>query len=339
MVWPMVAMAAATAVSAYLQWRNSEKALGAAEDERAKLDDLMSKIQDPQFDERMITPEQVQLLQKYVPETVPFLSEIAPQTVKAASAGAMTGRQAQLESLGYMRKLMEQGYDPQTAVEMAQAQRAASAESASARATAQAEAARRGFGGGPSFYQAGADQEGMDRLAMAQQQALASAAQRRMQGAQQAGAMGSQIRGEDVALEQANVQAINAFNQRQAAAQREWAQQQANVRNQGQQYNIGEGQRVYEKNLSGQDEAKVRQQQQTNTLAQQRYQNAMGKVTGQMPISQMGVDIASGRAAQSNQAIQAATDLATKVAMEKYAYDRDQQLQEKGYVPRGYVKG
>lgn len=339
----LIASAAVSVGSAIWQWMNSDSALEASERERQEMRDLLAKVQSPQFDARMIMPEQIQVLQKYIPETIPYIQEIAPQVVKAASQGAVTGRQAQLESLGYMRKLMDQGYDVQTAVEMAKAQRAASAESASARATAQAEAARRGFGGGPSFYQAGADQAGMDRMAMAQQQALVDAAQRRMTGAQQAAAMGSQIRGEDVSLEQANVAAINAFNQRQAQAQRDWMQQQANIRNQGQLYNIGEGQRVHEKNLANTYEGLTRNQTLQNTLAQNTYQNALARVTGQMPVSQMGMDIANARAAQQNRAIQGGTDIIAKGAMEYYGQEaqaqRDREMMERGYAPSGYTKG
>jgi hypothetical protein len=322
-------MAAATAVSAYMQWKNSNDALKASQQEREAMQDLMNKIQDPNFDERTIAPEQIQVLQKYLPETVPYIAEVAPTMVKAASPGAMQGRQAQLDSLQYMQKMMQQGYDPQTAVEMARAQRAGAAESASARATAQAEAARRGFGGGPSFYQAGADQAGMDRMAMAQQAALADAAQRRMAAAGQASNLGGTIRGEDVSLEQANVNAINAFNQRQAAAQRDWQQQQANTRNQAQQFNIGEAQRVQEKNIQNAYDAARAGQQQYNTLAQQRYANAMGKVTGQMPMAQWAGQQATEQAAQQNKAIQSMTDLASKMAMEKYKADQN----------TGYQKG
>jgi hypothetical protein len=332
-------MAAATVLSAAVQWYNSREAQNASQEELDRVRSLIERAKEPNFDMRSIMPEEVRVLQKYIPETIPYINEVAPQTVKAASAGAVEGRQAQLESLSYMRKLMDQGYDPQTAVEMAQAQRAASAESASARATAQAEAARRGFGGGPSFYQAGADQAGMDRLALAQQNALSQAAQRRMGAAGQAATLGGQIRGEDVSLEAMNVAAINAFNQRQAAAQRDWMQQQANVRNQAQQFNIGEGQRVYEKNLQGAYDAAVRNQGQQNTLAQQQYQNTLARATGAMPVSQMQMGMNYQGAEQSNRAIQAMTDLASKMAMEKYGYDRDEELQAKGYAPRGYVKG
>jgi len=118
MVAPLVAMAAASVISAGLQWYNSRQAQNASDSERARIAQLLNSIQDPNFDERNIDPEAVALLQQFVPETAPYMKEIAPQTVQANSAGAMQGREAQLQSLGMFQKLMQQGYDPQTAMEM-----------------------------------------------------------------------------------------------------------------------------------------------------------------------------------------------------------------------------
>lgn len=328
MAWPLAIMAASAVASAAMQWYNSKQAQDANQDERDAMRALINKVQDPNFDMRFIAPEDVKLLQQFVPETVPYVEEVAPQQVKAASAGAVQGRQSQLDALGKMRQLMNQGYDPQTAIEMARAERGMGAEAASARATGQMEAQRRGFAGGPSAYALGAAQAGQDSLAALQQQALAGAAQRRFQAAQQVGSMGSQIRGEDVNLEQANVNAINAFNQRQASSKQNWMQQQADTRNQATLRNMGEAQRIYEGNKMRNYDAQVRQQGMQNTLAQQQYQNALGKATGQMPISTQQQQGNIQSAEQQNKSIQAMTDLAAKIAMEKYGYDNKDKYQK-----------
>ena len=322
MVWPLVAMAAASVVSAGIQYLNSKQAQEASAEERQRMLDLINKVQNPQFDTRDITPEDLQLVQTYIPESAPYIEEIAPQQVKAASAGAMQGRQAQLDALGQYKRLMQQGFDPQTAMEMARSQRGASAEAASARQTAQAEAARRGFGGGPSFYQAGADQAAMDRLALSQQASLADAANRRLQATGAMANLGGTIRGEDVSLEQANVNAINAFNQRQAARKQDWANLGASTRNQAQQYNIGEMQRISDANKRAAYDAAVRNQSNRNTTAQNQFSNAMSKATGQQPQSSQIQQGYAQQAEQQNKSIQAMTDLASKLAMEKYKNDQ-----------------
>jgi hypothetical protein len=318
--------------SGIAQWWNSDNAIDASDAEREKIRALYDKIQDPNFDSRSIMPEEIQVIQKYIPETTTYLEEVAPQQVKAASPGAIAGRSAQLSALENLKRMMQQGYDPQTAIELAQAQRAGSAESASARQTAQTEAARRGFGGGPSFYQAGADQAGMDRLAQAQQNALAQAAQRRGQATAQYGALGGDIRNQDVSVEEANIAAINAFNQRTAASKRDWTQQQAGVRNQAQLYNVGEGQRVAEKNAANTYEGAVRNQAMKNTQAQNTYDNAIKKVGGQSQLSNQQTEADFARTEQQNKSVQAATDLAAKLAMYRASpyYKTDEDKYTKG---------
>lgn len=324
MVAPLVLMAGAAVVSAGAQWLSSRSALNASERERQRIAELLNSIQDPNFDERNIDPEAVALLQKFVPETAPYMKEIAPQTVQANSAGAMQGREAQLQSLSMFQKLMQQGYDPQTAMEMSRAQRGASAEAASARNTAMTEAARRGFGGGPSFYQAGAAQAGQDRMAQLQSQALADAASRRMSAAGQAATLGGNIRNEDVNLERGNIDIINAYNQRMAASQQDWANQGANVRNAANLRNVTEAQRIDELNKTNKYNAALGNQSRQNTLAQQKYNNAMGRVTGQTAQAQWAAQNAMDNAQTNNRAIQSATDLAANMGGMYYQQQQNQ---------------
>jgi hypothetical protein len=317
-------MAAATIISAGVQWYNSNQAQNASESERERIAGLLNSIKDPNFDERNINPEDVALLQKYVPETAPYIKEIAPQTVQALSQGAVQGREAQMQSLGMFQKLMQQGYDPQTAMEMARAQRGASAEATSARQTAQAEANRRGFGGGPSFYQAGASQAGQDRMAQLQSQSLADASQRRMQAAGQAANLGGDIRASDINLERGNIDIINAYNQRMANSQQDWANQGANVRNAATLRNIGEEQRIDEANKSNRYNAALGNQSRQNTLAQQKFNNNMGRVTGQTAQAQWATQNAQDNAATNNRAIQSATDLAANMGGMYYQQQNQQ---------------
>ena len=320
----LVVAGTAQLVSGVAQWFNSRDAQRASENERRRIEALLNQIQDPSFDKSDINPEDVALLQHYVPEVAPYVREVVPQQVLARSQGAVEGRDAQLQALGQFRRLMEQGYDPQTAMEMARSQRAASAEAASARQTAGAEAARRGFGGGMSFLQAGAGQQAQDRLALSQQQALADAANRRTQGAQLAAGLGGQIRGEDVNLERGNIDIINAYNQRLAQSQQDWMNRGADIRNQATLRNIGEAQRIDELNKANRYNAARANQSNRNTIGQQQFNNAIAKVTGQQGVSQMARDDAYARAAQSNAAWQSGSDFASKAAGAYYGGQQQQ---------------
>ena len=321
------------------QFLNSDKANTVNQRELDAIKELYNKIQDPNFDTSSIMPEEIQVLQRYVPETVPYVQEIAPEQVKAASAGAMAGRQAQMQALNKYKMLMEQGYDPQTAIEMARAQRAAGAESAASRQSAMQEGARRGFGGGPSFYQAGADQQGMDRLALSQQQALADAANRRTQATGAYAGLGGQIRGEDVGIEQANVNAINAFNARNAQSRQNWMQGQADTRNKGQMYNIGEQQRISEANKANRYNARTRQQDMINQQQQMGFNNQMARINGMSGAANAQMNQNLATTAQKNRAIQGGTDIVNKGLMYAYENENDAKDKYKPAKPAKYEKG
>jgi hypothetical protein len=134
--------------------------------------------------------------------------------------------------------------------------------------------------------------------------------------------LGGTIRGEDVSLEQANVNAINAFNQRQAARKQDWANLGASTRNQAQQFNIGEEQRISDANKRAAYDAAVRNQTSRNTTAQNQFSNAMSKATGQQPQSAQIQQGYAQQAEQQNKSTQAITDLISKMAMEKYKNDQ-----------------
>lgn len=332
----LVVAGTAQLISGGMQWLNSRSAQQASNRERQRIEGLLNALQDPTFDKNNINPEDISILQKYVPEVAPYVQEVVPQQVLAQSQGATEGRAAQMQALGQFRRLMEQGYDPQTAIEMARAQRASGAEAASARQTASAEAARRGFGGGLSMLSAGAGAQAQDRLAMAQQQALADSAQRRIQGAQLGANLGGQMRAADIDLERGNIDIINAYNQRMAQAQQNWLNQGANTRNQAQMYNIGEAQRVDELNKANRYNAARANQQNQNTLAQQQFQNNLSKITGQQGVANMARQDAYANAAQNNAAWQAGSDFISKGAGIYYQVQQQQADREREKFNRMY---
>jgi hypothetical protein len=60
-----------------------------------------------------------------------------------------------------------------------------------------------------------------------------------------------------------------------------------------------------------------------NTTAQNQFNNALAKISGQQPQSAQQQAGYAQQAEQQNKSIQAMTDLASKIAMEKYKNDQD----------------
>ena len=99
MVVPLIIAGGVALGSAIMQYINSKKGRELAAAERAKLEALLAKVQDPQFDASALNPEDYRVVQQYVPQGAPFIEEVAPQITKAQSEGAKAGREAQMNAL------------------------------------------------------------------------------------------------------------------------------------------------------------------------------------------------------------------------------------------------
>src|SRR5882672_9114782 len=141
---PITIMAIASAAGSLAQLYQSEKARGA---NQARLKQLKSEydklvppdynmsienppnyisqaVQSPQFAQGDFTPEQFQVVGKYVPEIAPYIAEKNPELIKQ-SAAANEGRQAQIDALRQMRGISSQDKDPQLMSQLAKASRQA----------------------------------------------------------------------------------------------------------------------------------------------------------------------------------------------------------------------
>jgi hypothetical protein len=216
-------------------------------------------------------------------------------------------------------------------MQQAQAARQAQAEASSARQSATMEGQRRGFGYSP-LMQAGAGQDAMQRMALSGQQAAADAYGRRAGAAGQAAALGGQMFGQDTDIESQNVNIANAFNQRIAQNAQNIAQANTGELNNANKMNLGEAQRVADANKIARYGAQVQNQNLRNTTAQNQYNNATGKVaiySGQADAAQKA---ATDQAKQSNETLQALTDLAAKGGM---YYDSRNNPNKKDPMVRG----
>jgi hypothetical protein len=298
--------AAVGIVGAGAQWINSEKGRKASAAERDKMMDLINQMQEPDFDTRMITPEQYKVAAKYVPEIASFIEEQNPELVKASSEGAVRGREAQLAALDKLRNLGDTGEDTQSQIMRQQAIRDAQIANQGAQGRIQQNMNQRGVGGsGMELVSSLLAQQG---AAQATQQSSENAAmqayQRRLDAMRDSAALGGDIRDSDIDMESRNAGILNDYNSRVAAAKRSYGQNVADTRNQAQQDNIANKQRVMDANVGLKNTTRQGHQDMINDIRQREYNNAADKVSMQTGQYQGKInDIASDTQAK-NAAIQ-----------------------------------
>lgn len=347
MVVPLLpAIAAGTIIAgAAVQWLNSREAAAATAAERKRVEDLVNKVRQPDFDMRNLTPEDYQVVGTYTPQVASFVEANAPQTVKADSADAVAGRDAEKEALENMLQLARNGKDPLFDIDLARASRSAAANAQSARKTIDAQMQRRGLGVNSGLAFAGNQQAISDAYmtdALAGEAAAADAAKRRGQYNVEAGNLGSKIYGEEVSLAEKNAGIMNDFNQWLRDARQRQTNTQADTQNNAQKFNIENAQDVANKNITGRNVAAVNNLDRRNNIAQKQFDNDMDLTKTKAGLSNQRVGDIAGNVAQRNSAIQGMTEGAAKIAM--YGQDRmdrsetqeREDARDKRYLEAGY---
>ena len=334
---PAIIAGGALVGSALLQWYNSSQAANASAEERAKIEELLSNIQDPTFDLSKITPEQFQVVAKYTPEVVPTIAEAAPTVVKAASEGARTGRAAQKSSLQRMLQQAEGGTDPLYELAQRKAARSAAGTAASNRAALSDQFARRG--GLNSGLQFAGNQAAIGSAetanALAGEEAAANQFQRQQAAQQNAANLGGQMFGQDVGIEQTNANILNSFNQRAVENA-----MRANQFNAGQKWNAqlqnqNLAQSNADRNVAQRNASQYEQRDFGNKMAQNAYQNQLDRLRIQQGISNQNVQDIYGNAGQQNQAI---SGIAGGIANAAGAYGSYQENEENRDLEREKIK-
>lgn len=242
----------------------------------------------------------------YVPEIAKFIPEATPQRV--AEAGTAGERQAQKQALQQYGRLAETGYDPIAAAQQEQALTASAAQASAARQAALREAAQRGMAGtGLDVLSGmGAAEQAAVGGRQAALQAQAEAGQRRMQALGAYGTLAGQMRQQGAQTEQANVNIMNAFNERMARNLNQYNQYVAEMQNQAQQQNRAEQQRRAEMNVGLANQQMLmnvqaqRQAQEARRAAQERMygtkygiQSGLGELRGKMAGQELGAQTAA----------------------------------------------
>jgi hypothetical protein len=325
----LVAAAAATAVSGIAQFINSEAARNATEEERARLGELVEQLQTPDFDISTINPSSFKVLEKYIPQQAALINEVAPQKITGQGENAKAGNAAQRQALESMLQKAQSGEDPLYEIQAQKALREAGLAANSQRNSLQDQMQRRGIGIGSPMAMALQNQTSastMDTLANAGLANAANSQNMRSQNMQNAAALGGNLYNQDINMEQQNAGIINAFNQRQAANQQQFLNNQAAVANDASRYNIGTAQDLQNRNVQNLNDAKWRNQANKNQFAQQNFQNQAQKLGLQTNQGNQVINDTRLNTAAQNQAIQGFGDMATNAAA-GYGQYQNQQAQ------------
>lgn len=333
MVVPLVITGGIALGSAIMQYMNSQEGRKLAAAERAKLEALLAKVQDPQFDASALNPEDYRVVQQYVPQGAPFIEEVAPQITKAQSEGAKAGREAQMNALGRLSQLSTSDRDPLMDLQASQALQKAGVANQGRVGAITESFARRGQGGGPQEMLAqmlGSQQS--NEMANQSMTNLAVEAQRRkLQALADSAQLGGQIRGEDVALESRNNDILNQFNQRFAARRQGWEDARADMLNDAQRANIDRAQGVADRNVSTRNQFAVDNRNRYNDVEGKKWGVSMDRLGRQSNLGGMARDDIAANTNAQNQAVSGASGAAISSLDRYYGNKKKRQDDEGAY--------
>ena len=296
-------------ISGFLQYGESQEAREYEQEQNARLQAALDRIGIPEARPEYFTPEVYEYLQAYDPEIAQYVRERDPRMVGLTSPEAQRASQAEQQVLQSLMDRSREGTDVMAEIQRARGMREAAGTMASQAATLQQQLQRQGQQGGLAAYGAALQQQqgAGQQAALAAEQAALAGLQERGSALQQAGTLSGRQLGRELDIEQMNVGAINAFNQRLAQSQREQLQNAAELRNKAQLFNLGERQRLAEQNIGSQAAARDRQMQ----FNQQQYQNQLAKYGRQTGITDRNVDTRRNEAVDKNRMYQGIGDLAS----------------------------
>lgn len=319
-MWGVAALAIGSAIA---QWSQSDKAAKASSAERQKIQDFYNNIKQPNFDPSSITPEDYQVLQKYVPDAAPYVAIGNPKVIEQTQ-GMAAGRQAQMDALQRLRGISSSVNNPELTAQIQQAQQAAGQQANAQSQSILQQQARRGLLGSGNMLaaQLEAGSGAQQREAASGQNAAIAAYQQRLQALQQGAQLGGQIRQEDIGLQSKNADILNRYNEMAANRAQQYGQYASGLSNDAQRYNQGLAQNVSEMNVNQKNQAAVANQNRRNQIAQQQYGNQLNMGQGMQGVAQTNIAGIQNQARDTNNAIAGATGALSTIGMNAYNNDR-----------------
>lgn len=288
--------------SGILSYLNSEKARKASAAERKKLEEALSKIQDPTLDASPLTPEEYKVVAKFVPEEAKLIQQQRPELVTASTPAAQQARQNRLNILN---KLMEQastGRDVEYEIQAGRAQDEAARQANAQRQNIEMDMQRRGMAGSGLGIAArlATIGQGAQQAALAGEQAALAAEQRRRQALSQASGLSGQIYGEELDREMENARIINNFNDAMANRAQQNQYFNAGARQDSSNKNQVLAQSVADQGIDIRNKYGLANRDRAIDIAQQRYQNQLARYGRQAGTADMARQDIIGAAQDKN---------------------------------------
>lgn len=281
-----------------------------------QLQSMLAKINQPNFNAGMITPEEFKAVGTYNPQVQSYIAQKAPQLVTGQSAEAQQGADTRNTVLQRYADIAKTGSDAQSQQLQMDASKSAATQAAGTMGAVQNNMAARGLAGGGSelaMKLAAADSSNQAN-ATSSQAVAQSSYQNRLQALSQQGMMGNQIRQEGLGIEGQNANTINSWNQQAQAGQQAVANANTNISNNAQMTNLNTAQGISNANTSAYNNARTSQQGVANNSAQTAFGDQMTGFNAQSKLA--GVQQGQNNAVAQSQSdfAQGAADTAGTLA-------------------------
>jgi hypothetical protein len=309
-------------LSSLAQLWQSEKARGASKDRLNQVESMFNNIKPPQYDVSVIdppeyitevippaevdlsklTPEQYRVVGQLVPEAAPYIAEAAPNLVRDTAAGR-EGKDATLAALRRLRGIAS-GSDPVSDAKFNQLARRVQGEAGSRDAAILRGAEERGAltSGLTSAAQLQSGAAAMDRLAGMGVDNLGESRRNALMALRDSGALGRNIRGDDLSLEETNADIINQFNQRTSSNYQNYMNARANMANQAQMQNLQTAQNVANMNVDTANKFAVNERNRQDDIARDRRRDLVEERANQNKIQESVYNAKLGNQQRYNQA-------------------------------------
>ena len=288
--------------SLYLQY----KAAGQMEKANQLLQDALSGIPLPELEAKYSTeridPAKVEMVGEYAPEIAPFVEEKTPETLEE-TAITREGMEAQRSALDRLRRIAAGEPDPALDAQLDIASRQAQEQAQTRSESLLQDMARRGtLGSGvAAMAQQEAGLSAMSDLAAQGDIKAIESYRNQLQSLRDAATLGRDIRGQDYDIQAANKDVINAYNQRASQDYQNWLATRASELNKAQLQNLGERQRIHERNVLGEEAGAVRERGREDVIEGQKQAAAQQHFENQMRMAQAQSGAVAGQAAPYQQ--------------------------------------
>ena len=232
----------------------------------------------PKWDLTELEPEDLSLIEKFVPKIAPLIAEAAPQTIEKTE-DSKEGAEAEKKALRRFMEVGEGDFDPAYQQRVKEARDMAQAEAQSRNAAIQQDFERRGIGGSglELASKIGSSAQSMNRLANMGMQAEAQAYQNQLNALAQGANLGAKIQDRETNIQSRNAAIINDFNQRMSKRQQDWEQARVSALNAADMRNINQAQRIADANIIQRNMAKNAERKRNDEIALNKYKHRMNE--------------------------------------------------------------